>query len=91
VFFKHFPNNTSKYVLPDNQKTIGFRDVDTGRVYVYGIVTAARNEYERYIGNSWYEFKNLKNAMAGDVLKCILDNPPDIMNVEVVRMRGRRF
>jgi hypothetical protein len=57
---------------------------------VYPIQTATRNQYERFIGISWYEFKNEKNLRAGDVLQCTLDNPPDIMNVKVVRMNRMR-
>ncbi|CAJ2638424.1 unnamed protein product [Trifolium pratense] len=81
----HFPNKTSKHVLPAKQDNILMRDVSSGRVISCTIITSSRYKNERYLGDGWYQFKDEFKLNPGDVLKCSIENPPQYMNVMIIR------
>ncbi|CAJ2636534.1 unnamed protein product [Trifolium pratense] len=82
----HFPNKTSKHVLPAKQDNILMRDVSTGRVISCTIITSSRYKNERYLGDGWYQFKDEFKLNPGDVLKCSIENPPQYMNGDRIQV-----
>ncbi|PNX68586.1 hypothetical protein L195_g056252, partial [Trifolium pratense] len=47
--------------------------------------TSSRYKNERYLGDGWYQFKDEFKLNPGDVLKCSIENPPQYMNVMIIR------
>ncbi|GAU30750.1 hypothetical protein TSUD_145480 [Trifolium subterraneum] len=83
----HFRKKTSRHVLLENQQEIKVRDVETGRIFSSPIVTSSRSKYERYITETWNEYKVEKKLNAGDVLRCTIEQPSRYMNIEIIRRR----
>jgi hypothetical protein len=49
------------------------------------IVTAERDEFERYITNAWYNFQRSGNLQVGDKMVFKLANPPSTLMINIIK------
>ncbi|GAU39408.1 hypothetical protein TSUD_323560 [Trifolium subterraneum] len=49
------------------------------------IVTAERDEFERYIGKAWYDLQKSGNLQVGDKMVFKLVNPPSTLMINIIK------
>ncbi|CAI8602601.1 unnamed protein product [Vicia faba] len=81
----HIPIDIYNKCFGEKQEAIKIIDLEARKGYNCVIHTTARNSYEKYIGDGWYEFYKEKKLKAGDELSFSMRPHADFMYVFVIR------
>ncbi|PNX90551.1 hypothetical protein L195_g046676, partial [Trifolium pratense] len=80
----HLPARVVEVCLQAKSE-IKLRSRQTNRIYKCAILNPGRGKHERYIATGWYDYLNDHKPKVGDLLIFAVENPPNVMDVNLIR------